>query len=146
MIALPIINDLNILSIKLGYSEIPLSIFEFFQFLMDILKIWQTGFLYCWLIIINTIVDFSIFLTWELNYNARRKCIENDIDNYCKRSRNNEIYKKWLAPGLDQRFLSKLIHPIIWHIAVYNTVKRWRVSAIITFYHIKITKSQFLNS
>lgn len=27
--------------------------------------------------------------------------------------------KKWLAPGLDQRFLSKLIHPIIWHIAVY---------------------------
>lgn len=105
MIALLIINDLNILSIKLGYSEIP---FEFFQFLMDILKIWQTGFLYCWLIIINTIVDFSIFLTWELNYNARRKCIENDIDNYCKRSRNNEIYKKWLAPGLDQRFLSKL--------------------------------------
>lgn len=127
------INDLNILSTKLGYSEIPLSIFEFFQFLMDILKIWQTGFLYCWLIIINTIVDFSIFLTWELNYNARRKCIENDIDNYCKRSRNNEIYKKWLVPGLDQRFLSKLIHPIIWHIAVYNTVKRWRVSAIITF-------------
>lgn len=57
------INDLNILSTKLGYSEIPLSIFEFFQFLMDILKIWQTGFLYCWLIIINTIVDFSIFLT-----------------------------------------------------------------------------------
>lgn len=108
MIALLIINDLNILSIKLGYSEIPLSIFEFFQFLMDILKIWQTGFLYCWLIIINTIVDFSIFLTWELNYNAGRKCIENDIDNYCKRSRNNEIYKKWLAPGLDQRFLSKL--------------------------------------
>lgn len=39
MIALLIINDLNILSIKLGYSEIPLSIFEFFQFLMDILKI-----------------------------------------------------------------------------------------------------------
>lgn len=146
MIALLIINDLNILSIKLGYSEIPLSIFEIFQFLMDILKIWQTGFLYCWLIIINTIVDFSIVLTWELNYNARRKCIENDIDNYCKRSRNNEIYKKWLVPGLDQRFLSKLIHPIIWHIAVYNTVKRWRVSAIITFYHIKITKSQFLNS
>lgn len=35
MIALLIINDLNILSIKLGYSEIP---FEFFQFLMDILK------------------------------------------------------------------------------------------------------------
>lgn len=66
MIALLIINeinDLNILSTKLGYSKIPLSIFEFFQFLMDILKIWQTGFLYCWLIIINTIVDFSIFLT-----------------------------------------------------------------------------------
>lgn len=29
-----------------------------------------------------------------------------------------------IVPGLDQRFLSKLIHPIIWHIAVYNTVKR----------------------